>query len=78
MRQVIKARYHDGVLEPLEPLALTDDAEVQVTVETESAVSVDELLQRATQVYQGLTAAQIAQIESIALDRRHFFREPTA
>jgi len=78
MRQVIKARYHDGVLEPLEPLALTDDAEVQVTVETESAVSVDELLRRATRVYQGLTAEHIAQVESIALDRRRFFREPAA
>lgn len=78
MRQVIKARYHDGILEPLEPLALADDAEVQVTVETESAVSVDELLQRATLVYQGFTAEQIAQVESIALDRRRFFREPAA
>lgn len=78
MRQVIKARYHDGILEPLEPLALADDAEVQVTVETESAVGVDELLQRATLVYQGFTAEQIAQIESIALDRRRFFREPAA
>lgn len=78
MRQVIKARYHDGVLEPLEPLALTDDAEVQVTVETESAVSVDELLQHAARVYQGLTAEQITHVETIALDRRHFFREPAA
>lgn len=78
MRQVIKARYHDGVLEPLEPLALTNDAEVQVTVETESAVSVDELLQRATRVYQGLSAEQIAQVESVALDRRRFSREPAA
>ncbi|OYT24144.1 MAG: hypothetical protein CCU27_05640, partial [Nitrospira sp. UW-LDO-02] len=33
MRQTIKARYHDGVLQPLEPLALNDDAEVQVTVD---------------------------------------------
>ena len=43
MRQTIKARYHDGVLQPLEPLALTDDAEVQVTVDTELALgAVDE------------------------------------
>jgi predicted DNA-binding antitoxin AbrB/MazE fold protein len=39
MRQTIKARCHDGVLQPLEPLALADDAEVQVTVDTEMAVS---------------------------------------
>ena len=78
MRQTIKARYHDGVLQPLEPLALADDAEVQVTVDTEMAVSAEEILRRAARVYQGLTAEDIAHVEAIALDRQHFFREPTA
>ena len=36
MRQTIKARYHDGVLQPLEPLILADEAEVQLTLETGS------------------------------------------
>jgi predicted DNA-binding antitoxin AbrB/MazE fold protein len=78
MRQTIKARYHDGVLQPLEPLVLADEAEVQVTVDTEVAVSADEVLRRAAQVYQGLTADQVAELETIALDRRQFFREPAA
>jgi predicted DNA-binding antitoxin AbrB/MazE fold protein len=78
MRQTIKARYHDGVLQPLEPLVLTDNAEVQVTVETAIAVSAEEILRRAAEVYQGLTAEQIAHVETIALDRQHFFREPAA
>ena len=78
MRQTIKARYHDGVLRPLEPLALAEDAEVQVTVDTEMAVSAEEVLQRAARVYQGLTAEDIAHVEAIALDRQHFFREPAA
>ena len=78
MRQTIKARYHDGVLQPLEPLALADEAEVQVTVDTEVAVSADEILRRAAQVYQDLTTDQIAEVETIALDRRQFFREPAA
>ena len=78
MRQTIKARYHDGVLQPLEPLALADDAEVQVTVDTELAVSAGEILRRAARVYQGLTAEDIAHVEAIALDRQHFFREPAA
>ena len=50
MRQTIKARYHDGVLQPLEPLALTDDAQVQVTVDTELALGADEILRRAALV----------------------------
>jgi predicted DNA-binding antitoxin AbrB/MazE fold protein len=78
MRQTIKARYHDGVLQPLEPLALADDAEVQVTVDTEMAVSAEEILRQAARVYQGLTAEDIAHVEAIALDRQHFFREPAA
>lgn len=78
MRQTIKARYHDGVLLPLEPLALADEAEVQVTVDTTAAMSADEILRRAAQVYQGLTTDQIAEVETIALDRRQFFREPAA
>ena len=78
MRQIIKARYHDGVLQPLEPLILADEAEVQLTVETESTVSVDDILQRATRVYQDLTPDEIAQVENIALNRQAFFREPAA
>ena len=78
MRQTIKARYHDGVLQPLEPLALANDAEVQVTVDTETAVSAEEILRRAARVYQGPTAEDIAHVEAIALDRQHFFREPAA
>lgn len=79
MRQTIKARYRDGILQPLEPLALANDAEVQVTVETTTAlVSAEDILRRAADVYQGLTAQEIAQVEAIALDRRHFFREPAA
>jgi predicted DNA-binding antitoxin AbrB/MazE fold protein len=78
MRQTVKARYHDGVLQPLEPLALAEEAEVQVTVETATPVSVEDILQQAAGVYQGLTAEQIAQVEAIALDRQHFFREPAA
>lgn len=78
MRQTIKARYHGGVLQPLEPLALADDAEVQVTVDTDFTIGAEEILRRAAQVYQGLSADDITQVESIALDRQHFFREPTA
>ena len=78
MRQTIKARYRNGVLQPLEPLALDDEAEVQVTVEIATPVSAAEILQRAARVYHGLTAEEVAQVEAIALDRRHFFREPVA
>lgn len=72
MRQTIKARYHNGVLQPLEPLALANDAEVQVTVETATLVSAEEILQRAARGYQGFTAEEVGQVEAIALGRQHF------
>jgi predicted DNA-binding antitoxin AbrB/MazE fold protein len=78
MRQTIKARYHHGVLQPLEPLALAEEVEVQVTVETATPVSAEDILQRAARVYQGFTAEEVGQVEAIALDRQHFFREPAA
>ncbi|MCI1280077.1 MAG: antitoxin family protein [Nitrospira sp.] len=78
MRQTIKARYHYGELQPLEPLGLANETEVQVSVDTALALSADEILRRAAQVYQGLTADEITQVESIALDRQHFLREPAA
>jgi len=78
MRQTIKARYHDGVLEPLEPLVLADEDEVEVPVETTATVSADEIVHRAARVYQGLTPEEIVQVEAMAMDRRHFFREPAA
>jgi hypothetical protein len=59
-------------------LVLADDAEVQVTVETATPVSAEDILQRAARVYQGFTTEEVGQVEAIALDRQHFFREPAA
>jgi predicted DNA-binding antitoxin AbrB/MazE fold protein len=78
MRQTVKARFHHGVLQPLEPLSLADETEVEITVDINSPPGVDNILERAARVYQGLTADEVAQIEVIALDRTRFFREPAA
>lgn len=78
MRRTIKARYHDGVLQPLEPLALTNDTEVDLTIETSASAGAEDILERAARVYRGFTTEQVAQVEALALDRRRFFHEPTA
>lgn len=69
--QTIKARYNGGVLEPGEPLAIAGDAEMQVRVETTAAISADEILCRAADVYHGLTTQEIAQIEVMAFKPSH-------
>lgn len=68
MRQTIKARYHDGALEPL---ALANDAEVQVSMETAGPVNAEDILLQAAGVCQGFTAQEIAQVEAIAFERSH-------
>jgi hypothetical protein len=45
---------------------------VQVTVDSEMAISAEEILRRTAQVYQGLTVEDIAHVEAIALNRQHF------
>lgn len=62
--------YHDGVFEPITAPALPEGARVHLRVE--SAVQGEDSLSLASQVYEGLTAEQIAEIEAIALDRSRF------
>lgn len=72
----IRAVYHEGALHPLAPLTLAEDQEVTVTIEPAFHKSAEDVLALAAAVYQGLPSEAVADIESIALDRRSFFREP--
>jgi len=75
--QDLDAVYHDGVFEPLTPPTLPEGARVHLCVE--SAVQGDEdSLSLASQVYEGLTVEQIAEIEAIALDRSRFMTRSTS
>jgi len=75
MTRKVPAVYEQGVLKPLEPLALPEGQRVTVTVEpVEEQLSPDEILDLAHQVYEGLSDEEIAEIEAIALDRTNFMR----
>jgi predicted DNA-binding antitoxin AbrB/MazE fold protein len=75
MTRKVPAVYEQGVLKPLEPLALPEGQRVTVTVEpVEERLSPDEILDLAHQVYEGLSDEEIAEIEAIALDRTNFMR----
>ena len=76
MRRRIKAVYQGGALRPLEPLSLSEDARVVVTVEPEATGKAADVLGLAAQVYRGLDDRDIAEVEAIALDRCRFFRDP--
>ena len=44
--KTIKARYHNGLIEPLEEVDLVDGAEITVTIDDVSALSVEEKRRR--------------------------------
>jgi predicted DNA-binding antitoxin AbrB/MazE fold protein len=75
MTRKVPAVYEQGVLKPLEPLALPEGQHVTVTIdEPPVAESPEDALQAWQQVYAGLSDEEIAEIEAIALDRSNFMR----
>ena len=78
MKQTINAIYENGVFRPLKSPEISEGQQVRLIVETTSDLTPEDLLELAAQVYQGLSAEQIDEIEQIALKRGDFFGEKTA
>ena len=74
MKQTLDAVYENGVFKPSLPPNLSDGQQVRLEIETPSEENPEDLLELASQVYDGLSESQIKEIEQIALDRRDFFR----
>lgn len=73
MQQTLDAIYENGVFRPLESPEIPDGQQVRLIVESPSELMIEDLLDLAAQVYEGLSDEQIDEIERIALDRRSFF-----
>jgi predicted DNA-binding antitoxin AbrB/MazE fold protein len=71
--QTVDAVFERGVFKPISQSAgcFVEGQRVRLTVETPG--SPDEILQLAANVYAGLSAAEVTDIERIILDRRDFF-----
>lgn len=75
MTQKVEAIYEDGVLKPLQPLALAEHQRVSVTVdELPAAESPEDALKAWQQIYEGFSDEEIAELEAIILDRSNFMR----
>ena len=72
MKRSLEAVYENGVFRPLRPnaVAVGDGQRVRITIDDGPE---PESLRLAARVYDGLSAQDIEDIESIALDRRDFF-----
>ncbi len=76
MKQTIEAIYRNGVLTPLEPLSLTDEQRVRITIDVPDLEQTRRSIEAWQAVYEGLSDEEVAEIEAIALEGTHFMREP--
>ncbi len=73
-KQIVEAVFEGGAFKPLNPLGLRLSEGQHVQLVVEDSEPLPEVLELAASVYDGLSEAEIGQIEEIALDRRRFFR----
>lgn len=69
--QICEAVFQHGTFRPVQPISteLAEGQHVRLVVEVENA----DILSMATGVYDGLSDADVKEVENIALDRRDFF-----
>ena len=69
--QVCEAVFQNGAFRPVRPIstAIAEGQHVRLVVEVEE----NDILTLATDVYEGLSEAEIKDVEQIALERRDFF-----
>ena len=74
MTQTINAVYQNGMFKPLNPVSdeIVEGKQVRITIK-DKQLSPEEMLELASQVYEGLSEEDIDEIERIALDRSNFF-----
>lgn len=73
MECTFEAIYEGGVLKPLESLKLPEHQGVTITIHQPPMENPNQELESWHQVYSGLSYQDIVEIESIVLDRSHFF-----
>ncbi len=77
MKTTVEAIFEDGVFKPVKPPEFPEGQRVQITVESVPPLAPDDILGMAAQVYQGLSAADVHEIEEMS-QRRAFFTRETA
>ena len=77
MKQTLDAVYEKGVFRPLQSPELSEGQRVRLEVETPPGETVEDILELAANVYEGLSDEQIDEIERVVLDRKDFFGDQT-
>lgn len=75
MTRILEAVYEDGVLRPLEDPGLQEHQRVVLEIRFEPREQASSVLEAWHQVYEGLSEDEIAEVETMALDRSRFSRD---
>ena len=75
MTQSFEAIVENGIIRPVTPVALPEGAKLEVTVTRRDRLTPQEILDLAASVYEGLTEAEIDEIERIAIGETWFHPE---
>lgn len=70
---MLEAVFENGVFKPLTHPHITEGQKVKIIVEPVSESTIDEILDLAGKVYEGLTDRDIREVEEIALKRDNFW-----
>jgi predicted DNA-binding antitoxin AbrB/MazE fold protein len=76
MKTTVEAIFEDGVFKPVKPPELPEGQRVQITVESVPGLAPDDILRMAADVYRGLSASDVREIEEMSKRREFFTREP--
>jgi predicted DNA-binding antitoxin AbrB/MazE fold protein len=72
VKGTVEAVFQDGVFRPVQSPGLSDGDRVRLTIERVPHATPDEVLKLARQVYEGLSRADIEEIEEMARHRPMF------
>jgi len=72
MKRIVEAVFRGGVFRPLRKIRMSEGKRVKVSWEESGKDGLHPLLEMAAEVYRGLSADDLAEVEKIALDRRGF------
>lgn len=77
--QTLDAVFKDGSFQPLNnsSLPFAEGQRVRLTVDT-TAETQEDLIELATQIYDGLSEEEVNHLERLALDLSSFFDKPTS
>jgi predicted DNA-binding antitoxin AbrB/MazE fold protein len=76
MKTTVEAIFEDGVFKPVKPPELTEGQRVEITVERVAPLAKDDILRIARDVYRGLSASDIEDLEQLA-HHRVFITRPS-